>query len=119
MRRDAVEYMFDARQGEADFTHVRAMRNNVIHAGDTLELEAYPVIRWRVPCRRPNRHGPTSKAQRAVNKRRRAKKLRRLIECNFTERDYVVHGTYRYEHPDAWHNSHAEEEARYERDGIP
>ncbi len=96
MRQSDVEYLFTAEKGTADFTGVRAMRTRVIRAGDSLELEAFPVIRGRVPCRRQNRHGPTSNAQRAVNKRQRAKKLRRLIEANFTEVDYIVEMVFQF-----------------------
>ncbi len=71
-------------------------REKNIISGKMFEAEFYPIFRdGRAAYIRAPKTKPTSEEQKQLNSKRAKKKLTRLIETNFTEKDIVVHGTYR------------------------
>lgn len=67
-----------------------------IKAGVHFEIEIYPEYTRRQAKEQGVKKA--GKAQRDLNDRNARKRLRRLIECNFTDRDYWITLTYDKEH---------------------
>lgn len=119
MRESDYEYCFTEQSGEFDCKAVRRMRTKHIYAGDTLEIECYPLIVVNREQRRQMKRARTKERQHAINRRNRSKRVRRLIEANFTAADYVVHGTYDYGVIDSGFVDLKAEADRCDRIGIP
>ena len=119
MRDSEYEYYFTARSGEFICKAVRRMRTKVIRAGDSLEVECYPLIVVNREQRRQMKRTRTKERQHIINRRNRCKRVRRLIEANFTAADYVIHGTYDYGIIDRGFVDLKAEADRCERLGIP
>lgn len=119
MKDSDYEYYFTAKQGEFDEKAVRCVRTKVIRAGDSLEIECYPLLKLNRTQQRAAKQEKTKARQHAVNRRNRRKRVRRLIEANFTDADYVVHGTFDYGVFDRGFTSIQDEGARCERLGLP
>lgn len=99
---DASKYeiLYDLPQGEYSDKSVGAIRTKTIRAGDSLEVEAFPLINADPVGRRAlesemKKRG-TSAAQAKLNLENSRKKARRLLETNFTHGDIVLHPTYDY-----------------------
>ena len=94
----AFEALFDIQGAwsESKRGGVVLQRTRTIHAGDTLEIESYPVWDHKSTgsiCRREmEKH---REAVRRVHMKRRVKQLRRLINNNFTDGDVLMTLTYR------------------------
>ncbi len=67
-------------------------RTKSYRSGTLLEIEAYPLLPAR-QREQVKRIQPTSEAQRKLNQRNAEKRMIRLAEANFTERDYYFTGT--------------------------
>lgn len=67
-------------------------RTRTIRSGRMLEVEAYPILPAR-QARAVRRLQPTSEAQARVNRRNAEKRMLRLAEANFGEKDYYFTGT--------------------------
>ena len=119
MKQAEIEQLFTARQGEFDPQTIRRMRTRIIRAGQSLEIESYPVLQLNRAKRRHLKHVQTREAQHKLNRRNRTKHVRRLIEANFTEADYVVTGTYDYSFIDAGFTNIGDEIARYDEYRLP
>ncbi len=119
---DASKYeiLYDLPRGEYSETEVGGIRTRTIRAGDSLEVECYPLVRIGpaagAECARRRKQRP---CQEALNRRNAAKRIARLIETNFTERDYVVTLTYDYGAIDRGHGSYADAVDRWEKLGFP
>lgn len=70
-------------------------RETAYVAGDFIDGDIYPV--FQPPGKRRKKCRPTSAIQKRINQRNAEKKLARLIHANFSERDLVLHLTYRAE----------------------
>ena len=69
-------------------------REKRIKAGEFLEVEIYPITPLERSKSRKRKLKESRKEQKNLNDKNAKKKLRRLINHNFTERDLVVHLTY-------------------------
>ena len=95
---DAAKYeiLYDLPEGEYGETAVGGMRTKTIIAGDSLEVESFPLIRVDATAKTECRKRGTTPAQAALNLRNARKKLQRYAETNFTTEDYVLHPTFDY-----------------------
>lgn len=120
MRESDYEYFFTAKQGEFDARTVRCMRTKIIRAGDSLEIECYPILKLNRQQQRTAKRAKTRAQQHIINRRNRRKRVRRLIEANFTGgADYVLHGTYDYGVYERGFTDIDALDKRYERLGLP
>lgn len=72
---------------------VSKYRVKTIRSGDMLEVEAYPI--WDIPGGRRGRRGKgSSKAQQNLNDKNTKKRLIRLVNTNFTDKDIWATLTY-------------------------
>ena len=94
MRESEHEYYFTEKQGEFEARAVRCMRTKIVRAGDSLEIECYPLLKLNRAQQRAAKQAKTKALQHIINRRNRRKRVRRLIEANFTNADYLIHGTY-------------------------
>jgi len=91
-------YLFDNTVGQQlNFEDIRnrdvfRYRVKTIDAGPVRELEIYPLWNTRNEIRMAKKE--TREAQQKLNERNARKKLSRLINTNFTDRDIVVTPTY-------------------------
>ena len=90
------EILYDLPAGQYSEKEVGGVRTRTIRAGDSLEVEAYPLIRIDAAGKREAKRRSSSKAQEALNLKNARKQIRRLMEHNFTAGDYVLHPTYDY-----------------------
>ena len=114
------EILFDLKKGEYNQSEVGGIRTRTVRAGDSLEVECYPLTRI----------GPAARAEAAarrasrlcqirLNRRRAEAKVRRLIDANFDKSDLVVTLTWDYAAVDRWCMSVAEAERRWDALGLP
>lgn len=90
------EILYDLPKGEVDTKAMGGVRTKTIRAGDTLEIEAYPLIRVEAPAREEARRRKSSAAQVKLNLHNSMKRIRRLCEANFGTGDFVMHPTFDY-----------------------
>lgn len=90
------EILYDLPKGEYGEKEVGGIRTRTIRAGDSLEVESFPIVRVDQAARREAQRRRTTKYQEAVNLRNAKKRLRRLAEKNFHAGDIVLHPTYAY-----------------------
>lgn len=111
--RDAGEYeiLFDLEKGEYQRTEVGGIRTRTIRAGESLEVECYPLTRIGGTARTEARRRQ-SEYMLKVNRRITEKKIRRLIEQNFTTDDWVLTLTYDYGAVDKFKRWGTEEQVR-------
>lgn len=95
---DAAKYeiLFDKAEGEYNAAEVGGIRTRSTRAGESLEIEAYPIVRIDDGARRERQKRKSSRWQEEINMRNARKRMRRLAEHNFDERDYMWTGTYAY-----------------------
>ena len=114
------ENLFDRTTGEYYCAGIGGMRARLIYAGDSLEVELFPVLRkYPQGAAREQRHRKTSAAQERVNCRKTEKRMRRLAEANFGPDDFAVHPTFDYGMIDRDRMSHDEAMATWEHYGLP
>lgn len=119
MRRSDYEILYDLPGGEYDGRGVDGIRTRTIRAGDTLEVECYPLVRTTPATREAIRQRRTPPAMARVNARNRAKRFARLTDANFTEADHVITLTWRYPMEDPGMISIRYLQDLYQRDGLP
>lgn len=90
------EILYDLPAGEYSEKEVGGIRTRTIRAGDTLEVECYPITRITFEARQEVQRRRSSPAQQQLNQRNRQRRIARLIDENFTQEDYVLTGTYEY-----------------------
>lgn len=95
---DASKYdiLYDLPEGEYSPAEVGGTRTKTIRAGDTLEVESFPIVYVSDGARRERRQRKSGKSQQILNRINSEKKFRRLIEKNFGTGDWVAHPTYDY-----------------------
>lgn len=95
---DAAKYeiLYDLKDGEYAREQVGGIRTKTIRAGDSLEVEAFPMVRINADAKTEYRRRGTSAAQEKLNLKNRRKRVRRLLETNFSSVDYILHLTFDY-----------------------
>lgn len=116
---ERYEILFDRAKGEYNETEVGAIRTKTIRAGDTLEVEAFPITRISDGAKREARERRSSPAQALLNHRNAQKKVCRLLEHNFGQCDYGLHLTIAYETYEHGHMSKTDYIDRLEGSGLP
>lgn len=90
------EILYNLKEGEYSDKAVGGVRTRTIIAGETLEVEAYPLISVGAPAREEARRRRSSPAQVELNRRNAMKRIRRLLENNFGTGDFIMHPTFDY-----------------------
>ena len=91
------EILYDSPVGEYCPSEVGGIRTKTIRAGNTVEVECYPLTRIGEAAREvaiARKHQRA--AQEMINRRNAEKKIRRLVEHNFTQQDWVITLTWDY-----------------------
>lgn len=113
------EILYDLPEGEYDEAAVGGIRTKTIRAGDSLEVEAFPILRVDQGARRERERRESTAAQTKLNMRNAEKKLRRLMETNFTDGDIVMHPTFDYGFADRAFVSKDQLRREWKAAGIP
>lgn len=118
---DAARYeiLYDLPKGEFNEKEVGAIRTKTIRSGDTLEIEAFPLIRISTEAKRERERRKSSQAQQRLNLNNARKRVCRLIETNFGAKDYAVHFTFDYGMYHAGHENKEEYISRMLKSGMP
>ncbi len=118
---DASRYdiLFDQAAGEYCAPRVGGIRTRTIRAGDSLELECYPLTRIGDAARAEYRRRTQRPWQAALNRKNAEKRVRRLLEANFTREDYAIHPTWDYNTFDRNAMSHDRAVEKWEALGLP
>lgn len=118
---DASRYdiLFDQATGDYLAPQVGGIRTKIIRAGDTLELECYPLTRIGVAAKPEYQKRRQRPGQAALNRRNAQKRVRRLLEANFTRDDFAVHPTWDYNTFDRNTMSYDEAWRLWEKLGLP
>lgn len=95
---DASKYdiLYDLPEGEYSPAEVGGTRTKTIRAGDSLEVESFPIVFVNDGARRERKARKSGKSQQLLNRINAEKKFRRLVEKNFTTGDWVAHPTFDY-----------------------
>lgn len=116
----SYEILFDLPAGEYSPAEVGGIRTRTVRAGNTIEVECYPLTRIgaaavnEAKARRRQRA-----AQELANRKAAEKKIRRYVEHNFTPEDWFMTFTWDYGAIDRFAMS-AEDVAReWQRLGLP
>jgi hypothetical protein len=114
------EILFDLPRGEYNAAEVGGIRTRTVRAGDTIEVECYPLTRIGPAAREEAAARKASRAcQIRLNRRRAEAKIRRLIDMNFDGGDWVVTLTWDYMAADSWTMSARDAERRWDALGLP
>ena len=118
---DAGNYsiLYDLPQGEYSRREVGGISTRTIRAGDSLEIEAFPITSVSRGARREARRRASSPAQEKLNLENARKQIRRLMEANFTPCDFVLHPTYNYGLVDRAFANTEDVIREMEKEGIP
>ena len=116
---ERYEILYDLPDGKYDAAGVGGIRTKTIRAGDSLEVECFPIIRGNRRAEREKRRRRTTAAQEKLNHRNTVKRVRRLIEANFSHGDYAMHMTWDYGVFDRAFINPAEAMDAMERAGVP
>lgn len=90
------EILYDLPQGEYSAREVGGTSTRTIRAGDSLEVECFPIIHVNQDAKREAKRRASTKAQENLNLKNTRKHIRRLMEKNFTSKDFVLHNTFDY-----------------------
>lgn len=97
MNLNDYDLLYDLPEGEYDGSGLKGIRTVTIRAGKSLEVMCHPIFRrWSEDAKREAKRRRTKESMAAVNARNLRRKVMRLIEHNFTERAFVLTGTYDY-----------------------
>ena len=114
------EILYDLTEGEYSQAEVGGIRTRTIRAGNTIEVECYPLIRVGARAREEvirRRH--QREAQERLNRRNAEKRIRRLTEHNFTPEDWFVTLTWDYGAIDRFRMSAEDADRLHFRLGLP
>lgn len=115
----AYEILFDQPKGEYRAAEGGDIRTRTIRAGDTIEVEAYPVTWVGERARAEANARRTGPAQAKLNRRNAEKRVRRLLEANFGPEDYLLTPTWDYQAIDKGRMSHEDALKLWEKLGLP
>jgi hypothetical protein len=90
------EILYDLPHGEYSDREVGAICTKTIIAGDSLEVEAFPVIAVSGEAKLERKRRQSTQAQAKLNLENCRKRVRRLMEANFKPGDLLLHPTYDY-----------------------
>lgn len=120
---DGAKYaiLYTEKDGEYQKAEVGGIRTKVIRAGDSLEIEAFPLLKRVTPAakREARRRRDNRAAVDAVNRRNRKKHFRRLLEANFTPQDMHITLTYDYGFDVRSEGNREDIRREYDRMGFP
>ena len=113
------EILYDLKEGEYADTAVGGIRTRTIRAGDSLEVESYPLIRVNQAAIRERKRRKSTPSQIALNLKNARKRMRRLLEANFGAGDLVLHPTFDYGVVDYGMENMADVRRGWEQQGFP
>lgn len=114
------EILYDLKDGECNETEVGAVRTSTARAGDTLEVEAYPLIRLGAAAKEEARRRKSSPAQNELNRQHAMKRIRLLLENNFGAGDLILHPTFDYGFAEDYGMQNIKDARReWEKRGLP
>lgn len=113
------EILYDLPEGAYADRGVGAIRTKTIRAGDSLEVEAFPLICADSRARSEAQRRRATPAQEKLNLENSRKRTRRLMEANFGKGDWVVHLTYDYGFVDRAYANMRDVIAEWQAAGIP
>lgn len=113
------EILYDLTDGEYSATEVGAIRTKTVRAGDSLEVEAFPLLHVSDGSRREYKRRKSSQAQQILNRKNSEKRFRRLMEANFGKGDWVAHPTFDYGFIDRGHTNVDDTIRAMEQAGYP
>lgn len=113
------EILFDKPSGEYDKRELGGISTTTIRAGESLEVEAFPIVRIDDGAKREKQARKTSRWQEEVNLRNTRKKVRRIAEATFTEEDIFWTGTYSYPRYDPGFANRGEILREMQENGCP
>ena len=114
------EILFDLKKGEYAPAEVGGIRTRTVRAGDTIEVECYPLTRIGPAARAEAvAQKATRLCQIRLNRRHAEAKIRRLIDANFDGSDWVVTLTWDYGGAELWTANRRELEERWDALGLP
>lgn len=118
---DAARYeiLYDLPKGEYSTREVGGTSTRTIRAGDSLEVECFPIIHVNQDAKREARRRASTKAQENLNLKNTRKQIRRLMETNFTAEDFVLHPTFNYGFVDRAFANMDDELRAWEESGFP
>lgn len=116
---EKYEVLYDLPEGEVSERRLGGVRTRTVRAGEFLEVEAYPLITLEAPAREEYRKRSTSAAQRKINLENARKRVRRLLENNFSSGDFVLHPTFDYGFEDYGFANAKEKREEFYRRGYP
>lgn len=113
------EILYNLPEGEYSDREIGSICTRTIQAGDSLEIEAFPVIRIDQGAKVEARRRRTSAAQERLNLENRRKRVRRLLEANFHAGDWALHPTYDYGFVDRSFSNLEDVKREWKQAGIP
>ena len=113
------EILYDLPQGEYSAREVGGTSTRTIRAGDSLEVECFPIIHVNQDAKREAKRRASTKAQENLNLKNTRKHIRRLMEKNFTSKDFVLHNTFDYGFIDRAAANMRDELKAWEESGFP
>lgn len=118
---DASKYeiLYDLPGGEYSKTEVGGIRTKTTIAGDSLEIDAFPILRVSTEARREKERRKSGKWQKLLNERNSERRFRTLAEVNFGAGDWVAHPTFDYGFVDYGMSSKADTRAWLKNNGYP
>lgn len=119
---DASKYelLYDLPKGEYRKAEVGGIRTRTIRAGNTIEVECYPLTRiGPAAVRELERRRKSREAQEKANRRNAERKCRRYIEVNFDGNDWVLTLTWDYGAIDRFTMSQADADALWKKLRLP
>lgn len=113
------EILYDQTAGEYAPAEVGGIRTKTIRAGQALEVECYPLIKINHDAEREKLRRKSTKAQENLNLINARKKMRRLLETNFTEKDISMTLTFDYGFVDRGQENMQDLMAAFEKMDVP
>lgn len=113
------EILYDLSEGEYSATGVGAIRTKTVRAGESLEVESFPLIHVSEGGKRECKRRKSGNAQQILNRKNSEKRFRRLMEANFGKGDWVAHPTYDYGFVDRGQANMADTIRAMEKAGYP
>lgn len=116
---EKYEVLYDLPAGEVDTRQLGGVRTRTIRAGDSLEVEAYPLISVDRSAREEYKKRRSSAAQVRINMRNSMNRIRRLCEANFGAGDFILHPTFDYGAIEYGFMNKADKRREWEELGYP
>lgn len=115
-----LEILCDLPAGEYAPAEVGGVRTKTVRAGASLEVSCYPICRVTPAARAEAARRRSTPAMARLNRERAARRIRQLIEANFTRRSLVITLTWDYGIAlEADRMSRSQLRAAWEAEGLP